>query len=139
MRGGASRGRWAIINASKKALSGRDIAWQMTLAQCALCILVAVILTPFGLVYAYSGALGGGIAAIGNALLARKVFVEYSAQNPISLLAGFYGAEIQKIIVVALLFASAIIWIDVLSYATLFGSYLFVQIASLVLFHLRYI
>lgn len=109
------------------------------MAQCALCVVVAVIMFPFGLVYAYSGALGGGIASIGSALFARKVFVGYRAQNPVSLLASFYGAEIKKIIVTAALFASAIIWIDVLSYATLFSSYLFVQIAPLVFFHLKYI
>ena len=108
----------------------------MILAQCLLTVLVAVVLFPFGLVYAYSGALGGGIATISNALFARKVFGEYKAQNPGMVLARFIGAEVQKIIVIALLFASTIIWFDVLSYATLFGSYLFVQIGSLILFHL---
>jgi F0F1-type ATP synthase assembly protein I len=96
---------------------------------------VAIVLIPLGWVYAYSGALGGGIATISNALFARKVFGEYRAQNPGMVLASFVGAELQKIIVIALLFASAIIWLDVLSYATLFGSYLFVQIGSLILFH----
>jgi len=109
------------------------------LAQCGLCALVAIVLVPAGLLYSYSGALGGGIAMIGNALFARKVFVGYQAQNPATLLARFYGAEIQKIIVTAVLFALAIILIDVLSYATLFGSYLFVQITPLILFHLKYI
>lgn len=107
----------------------------MTLAQCLLTLLLAVILLPFGMVYAYSGAVGGGIATIGGALFARKVFVEYRAKDPGLLLARFYGAEIQKIIVIAVLFASAIIWVDVLSYATLFGCFLFVQIAPLILFH----
>ncbi len=105
------------------------------MAQCALCLLIAVVMLPFGMVYAYSGVVGGGIVTIGNALVVRKVFVEYRAQTPISLLANFYGAEIQKIIVIAVLFASAIIWIDVLSYVTLFGSYLLVQIAPLILIH----
>jgi ATP synthase protein I len=109
----------------------------MTLAQCLLTVTVAVILLPFGLVYAYSSALGGGIATIGNALFARKVFVEYRAKEPGVLLARIYGAEIQKIIVIAILFASAIIWVDVLSYATLFGCFLFVQIAPLIFFHLK--
>ncbi len=107
----------------------------MTLAQCLLTIVAALLLFPFGLVYAYSGALGGGIATVGNALLARKVFVEYRAKDPGMLLAKFYGAEIQKIIVIAVLFASAIIWVDVLSYVTLFGCFLFVQMTPLLLFH----
>jgi F0F1-type ATP synthase assembly protein I len=107
----------------------------MIMAQCLLTVIAAIILFPFGLVYAYSGALGGGIATISNALFARKVFGEYKAQNPGLLLAKFIGAEVQKIIVIALLFASAIIWFDVLSYATLFGAYLFVQVVSLILFH----
>ncbi len=117
----------------------QDIGRRITLAQCGLTLLVATVLVLVGVVYAYSGALGGSIATIGNALFARKVFVSYRAQNPGSLLASFYGAEIQKIIVTAALFATAIILIDVLSYTTLFGSYLFVQIVPLILFHLKYI
>lgn len=109
------------------------------MTQCVLCLLIAAILIPFGLVYAYSGAVGGIIATIGSALVARKIFIEYRAQNPVSLLANFYAAEIQKIIVIAVLFASAIIWIDVLSYVTLFGSYLLVQLAPIILIHLKYI
>ncbi len=111
----------------------------MILAQCLLTTVAALLLFPFGLVYAYSGALGGGIATIGNALFARKVFVEYRAENPGMLLALFYGAEIQKIIVIAVLFASAIIWFDVLSYVTLFGSCLLVQVTPLILFHFKVI
>ena len=108
------------------------------MTQTALTALMAASLIPFGLIYAYSGAIGGGIAVIGNILVARKVFIEYRAQNPGSLLASCYTAEIQKIIIIAILFASAIIWIDVLSYATLFGGYLFVQVAPLILIHLKY-
>ena len=108
----------------------------MILAQCLLTAVVATVLIPLGWVYTYSSALGGGIATISNALFARKVFGEYRAHDPGMVLARFIGAEVQKIIVIALLFASTIIWFDVLSYATLFGSYLFVQIGSLILFHL---
>jgi ATP synthase protein I len=131
--------RCIINNASNKALTGQDVGWKMTLAQCLLSAIVAMLLLPLDSVYAYSGALGGGIATVGNALFARKVFVEYRAQNPGDLLARFYAAEIQKIIVIAVLFASAIIWFDVLSYVTLFGSYLLVQVLPLILFHLRII
>ncbi len=107
----------------------------MILAQSVLTVIAASLLSMIGLVYAYSGALGGGIATFSNALFARKVFVEYRAQSPGMLLARFYGAEFQKIIVIAVLFASAIIWFDVLSYATLFGTYLLVQIVPLILFN----
>jgi F0F1-type ATP synthase assembly protein I len=127
---------WTINSASKRTLTDQDTGLKMIMAQCLLTVIAAIILFPFGLVYAYSGALGGGIATISNALFARKVFGEFNAQNPGMMLARFIGAEVQKIIVIALLFASAIIWFDVLSYATLFGSYLFVQIGSLILFHL---
>jgi len=109
------------------------------LAQCALCGIVAVILFPFGLVYTYSGVLGGAIATSGNALFARKVFVEYRAENPGTLLAKIYGAELQKIIVTTILFALTIILVNVLSYVTLFGSYLVVQILPLILFHLKHV
>lgn len=129
----------SIKSASNKALSGQDVGWKIVLAQFVLTVIAAVLLFPFGLVYTYSGALGGGIATIGTTLFARKVFAEYRAQNPGMLLARFYGAEIQKIIVIAVLFASTIIWFDVLSYVTLFSSYLLVQITSLILFHLKII
>jgi ATP synthase protein I len=127
----------AINNASNKALSGQDVGWRAILAQFLLSALVAGLLLPLDFVYAYSGAVGGGIAVIGNALFARKVFVPYRAQDPGALLARFYAAEIQKIIVIALLFALAIIGFDVLSYATLFGSYLLVQIVPLILLHIK--
>ena len=109
------------------------------LAQLAICFLLFVTLGAISWVLAYSGVIGGGIATFANALFARKVFVRYRAQNPVGLISSIYSAEIQKIIITAVLFASVIIWVDVVSYGALFGSYLLLQIVPMLVFHFKVI
>jgi len=111
----------------------------MVFAQFAICLLIFMTLWAVGWVQAYSGAIGGGIAASMNALFARNVFVSYRAQNPAKLFSSMYLAEIQKIIFTAVLFALVIIWFDNLSYGALFGSYFILQIVPIFVFHFKFI
>ena len=111
----------------------------MVLAQLAVCLLIFVTLWAVSWDLAYSGAIGGGIATLANAVFARKVFIQYRAQNPAGLISSIYSAEMQKIFVTAVLFAAAIFWFDVLSYSALFGSYLLLQIVPIFVFHVKII
>ena len=129
----------SITNSSRTTLMGKDIAERVVLAQLALCLLLFVTLWAVDWVYAYSGVIGGGIAAIMNAVFASKVFIRYRAQNPGQLVSRMFRAEIQKLFFTAVLFASVIIWFDVLSYGALFGSYLVIQIVPIFVFHFKVI
>ena len=118
---------------------GKDVAERIVLVQLALCLFIFVTLWAVSWVHAYSGAIGGGIAAILNAVFASKVFVRYRAQNPAKLFSSMYKAEIQKLFFTAVLFASVIMWFNVLSYGALFGSYLLIQIVPIFVFHFKVI
>ncbi|MEJ1297908.1 MAG: ATP synthase subunit I [Candidatus Sedimenticola sp. (ex Thyasira tokunagai)] len=86
-----------------------------------------LLLLFFGWTEAYSGFTGGTIAVLGSAWFSRRVFVHYKAQDPGRLLARFYTAELEKLVVTAVLFAGTVIWINPLSAAALFGVFLLVQ------------
>ncbi len=111
----------------------------MVLAQLTICLLIFMTLWAVSWVQAYSGAIGGGIAASMNALFARNVFVRYRAQNPAELISSMYLAEIQKILFTAVLFALVIIWFDNMSYGALFGSYFILQMVPMFVFHFKVI
>jgi ATP synthase protein I len=112
-------------------LANRELSNRVVLAQSAVTLGVSFLLLLLDWVHAYSGLIGGGIATLGNALFAHRVFVRYQAQEPGRLLARFYGAEIQKLILTGLLFAAAVVWIKPLSLGALFGMFLFVQMVPI--------
>jgi len=118
---------------------GKGDAGRVVLAQLAVCLLLFVTLLTVSWVLAYSGVIGGGIAALTNAVFARKVFVRYRAQDPAGLISSMYSAEMQKILITAVLFAAVIIWFDVLSYGALFGGYLLLQMVPIFVFHFKII
>ena len=81
-------------------------------------------------------ALVGGLASLaGNLLFGIWIFAPYSAQRPGSLVGRFYLAEIAKLVVIGLIFASAIIWLKPLNVVALFGSFFVVQVLSPLLAH----
>ncbi|MCF6281767.1 MAG: ATP synthase subunit I [Candidatus Polarisedimenticolaceae bacterium] len=97
-------------------------------AQLALTLATTVILMFFGMVISYSALMGGLIATVANAFFAKRVFVNYRAQNPGMLLAQIYSAEIAKLILVGVLFAVAIAWIEPLSAGALFSAFIVVYL-----------
>jgi len=81
-------------------------------------------------------ALVGGLASLaGNLLFAIWIFAPYKAQRPGSLVSRFYLAEIAKLVVIGLIFATAIIWLKPLNVVALFGSFFVVQVLSPLLAH----
>ncbi len=112
-------------------LANRRQAYWIVLGQLAIGLLAALMLLAVDWIHAYSGLIGGLIAALANGVFAVRVFARYRAQEPERLLGRFYGAEFQKLILTAFLFAGAIIWISPLSAVALFGVYLLVQLVPI--------
>lgn len=112
-------------------LANRSQANWIVLGQLAASLLAALILLAVDWVHTYSGLIGGLIATLANAFFASWVFAPYQAQEPEKMLGRFYGAEFQKLILTAVLFAAAIIWIRPLSAVALFGVYLLTQLVPI--------
>jgi len=77
---------------------------------------------------ALSVLIGGGTAALANALFAFGVFGRYRAQDPGRLAARMYAAEILKLVLTIGLFAAAFILVKPLSPAALLGAFLVVHL-----------
>ena len=101
------------------------------LASVAIAIVVWIIQAQAGV-----SALVGGLASLtGNLVFAVWVFAPYKAQRPGGLLSRFYLAEIAKLVVIGLVFAAAINWLQPLNVVALFGSFFVVQVLSPLLAH----
>jgi len=114
-------------------LTSRHQAAKIVLWQVAVTLVAALLLAAVGQVHAWSGLAGGLVATLGNTLFMLRVFVPYRAQQPGKLLGAFYRAELQKIILIAILFAAAIVWLQPISPAALFGVFLLVQVIPVVM------
>jgi ATP synthase protein I len=112
-------------------LADRRRAKRIIVAQLGATLTAALLLLPLGQVHALSGLAGGAIATLGNAWFAVRVFAGYRAQQPERLLGRFYGAELQKLLLVGSLFAVAMIWMRPLSAVALFGVFMLVQLVPI--------
>lgn len=75
-----------------------------------------------------SALLGGAIATLANALFAVGVFARYRAQDPGRLVFRFFGAELLKLLFIALAFGVIFAWLKSLHVVALFSAFLVVQI-----------
>ena len=95
----------------------------------ALCtVLVAGVALALSLTAGISALIGGATATLANALFAVGVFARYRAQNPGKLMFRFYGAELLKLLFVALAFGVVFSWVRPLHAVALLGAFLVVQI-----------
>ena len=86
-------------------------------------LLVAVIAFWFaGTRAAFSACIGGGINVIGTAYFAYKTFSAGPGSTAKKMLTAFYMAELIKIVLTAVLFTLALVWLDV-SFPPLFSAY----------------
>lgn len=109
-------------------LTDKSQAWRVVLAQLAASFLIALAVLAFGSRYGVSALAGGTTAALGNALFAIVVFGRYRAQQPGQLVARFYGAELAKLIIIALCFTAAMLWLKPISILALLGTFLAVSL-----------
>jgi F0F1-type ATP synthase assembly protein I len=110
-------------------LTGNSQIRTIVVLQLGVSLILGIVLLAFGKTIAWSGLLGGLIAAFGNGFFAYRSFVHYRAQEPNKIVARMYGAEIQKWIMTGLLFGLTIVIFRSVSIGVLLGCYLFVQVA----------
>ncbi len=116
-------------------LAGKSRARRVVVAQLVTAHIAALVLVSLGGLHAWSGLIGGLIAVAGNGLFMLRAFVPYRAQEPGRLLGRFYGAELQKLILTAALFAMVFLTVDPLSPGALFGVFVLVQMAPILIAH----
>ena len=109
-------------------LTGNRQIRRVVAVQCCTTIVIALVLLYFGMLYAWSGFLGGIISSGMNGYAASKVFVRYRAQDPAKIMGDVYTAEITKLLVTGCLFVVVFAFVKPLSVGTLLGSYVFVQV-----------
>ncbi|MES9944908.1 ATP synthase subunit I [Candidatus Thiodiazotropha sp. CDECU1] len=110
-------------------LTGNSQIRTIVTLQFGVALMIGLALLFFGKTYAYSGFIGGLIAAAANGFFALKSFTRYRAQDPQKIAGRMFGAEIQKLIITGLMFGLTIVTISPLSIGALLGCYLFVQVA----------
>jgi F0F1-type ATP synthase assembly protein I len=98
------------------------------LAQFGLTLAVAVALLPWGFVHAYSGLIGGLVAASADALFAIGVFGRYRAPLLAALVGRLVLAEVLKLAYAGALFLTAIVAVRPLSPVALFAAFLAVKL-----------
>ena len=100
--------------------------------QAILTVLLALILTPFGIELTLSAMIGGGIVVFTSLLVSRMVFKKYRAQQPEKMVAGFYSAEIAKLIITMAAFALIVLNIHSLNFLTLITVFFIIQVVPAV-------
>jgi len=88
---------------------------------------VGLLLLVFGKSVAFSGLMGGMIAALSSGYLAIRSLGHYRAQEPERVAGRMLRAEIQKLVLIGLMFLIVIVYIKPSNFGILLGSYLIVQ------------
>ncbi|MCU7850676.1 MAG: ATP synthase subunit I [Candidatus Thiodiazotropha sp. (ex Monitilora ramsayi)] len=110
-------------------LTGNSQIRTIIALQFGVALAIGLVLLAFGKAAAWSGLIGGLIAALANGYFAYRSFTRYRAQEPERLARRMLGAEIQKLLLTGLMFVLAIVYISPLNMGALLGSYLVVQVA----------
>ncbi|MEN8176943.1 MAG: ATP synthase subunit I [Pseudomonadota bacterium] len=97
--------------------------------QVVLSLVLAAALLYFSVGHAVSALIGGLIASIANGLAALWLFGPYRAQAPGELVSVFYVAELIKLGVIVLAFIGVFSWFQPLIPAALFGCFIVVYLA----------
>ncbi|MCU7914836.1 MAG: ATP synthase subunit I [Candidatus Thiodiazotropha sp. (ex Gloverina cf. vestifex)] len=109
-------------------LTGNSQIRTIIALQFGVALAIGLVLLVFGKATAWSGLIGGLIAALANGYFAYRSFTRYRAQEPERLARRMLGAEIQKLLLTGLMFVLAIVYISPLNMGALLGSYLVIQV-----------
>ncbi|MCU7810089.1 MAG: ATP synthase subunit I [Candidatus Thiodiazotropha sp. (ex Notomyrtea botanica)] len=109
-------------------LTGNSQIRTIIALQFGVALVIGLVLLVFGKATAWSGLIGGLIAALANGYFAYRSFTRYRAQEPERLTRRMLGAEIQKLLLTGLMFVLAIVYISPLNMGALLGSYLVIQV-----------
>jgi ATP synthase protein I len=96
------------------------------IAQLITSVVLAGLLLFYDLTAAYSGLIGGLIAALANGWFALKVFTARGKQ-PAQMLRSFYSAEINKLILTGSLFVAVFVLLKPVNAAALLAAYFLVH------------
>ncbi len=103
-------------------------AKRLLLTQLVTLVAVTLLTLPLGARVSRDAFLGGLAALLGSAVFAYWVFGRYRAQEPGRIVAGFYGGEVVKLLVVVAVFGLAMYALPDLQPLALFGAFLIVQV-----------
>ena len=109
-------------------LAARDTkqASAFVIAQLITAVMLAALMLLYDLTAAYSGLIGGLIAALANGWFALKVFTARGKQ-PAQVLRSFYSAELNKLILTGSLFVAVFILLRPINAAALLAAYFLVH------------
>ena len=120
---------------STNRVTSKSQAIRIITGQILVALLAAILLIPMGVVHAWSGLIGGTIATLANVVFALTIFGRYQADAPARLIGRFYGAELIKLLLIAILFAATFFLIKPLSVGALFGIFFLVQMTPIAVVH----
>jgi ATP synthase protein I len=103
-------------------------AKKLLLNQFVLTVLLSLALIPFGTDLALSALLGGGIVVFAGLIMAILIFKKYRAQQPEKIIAGFYGAQIAKLVFITAAFVLIILNVPFLNFLTLITVFFIIQV-----------
>ena len=89
---------------------------------------LALALLPFGKNLAMSAMFGGGIVIFTGLIMSMMIFKRYRAQQPEKIVAGFFGAEIAKLIITMAAFALIVFNVQSLNFLTLITVFFIIQV-----------
>ncbi len=87
----------------------------------------------FSAVVGMSALIGGGTAAVANAMFSYWAFGGDRSQRPAELAIRIYGAEVLKLLVITLLFAATFILVKPLSLGAVIGFFLVIHLLPMVM------
>ena len=103
--------------------------------QLLLALLITAGVFAFKPAAALSALLGGATVVVANAFFAFWIFGRYRAQDPSRLVMRFYGGELLKLVLIALMFGAAFLWVKPLNPVALFVAFFVVQVFAPLLAH----
>ena len=103
-------------------------AKKLLINQVVLTAIVVLALVPFEKNLAMSAMFGGGIVIFTGIIMSVMVFKKYRAQQPEKIVAGFFSAEIAKLIITMAAFALIVFNVQSLNFLTLITVFFIIQV-----------
>jgi len=100
---------------------------RLLLAQLATAVIFPLVLLPFGMIAAWSAALGGLACLVPSLAFAYRAFRFSGARSAQKILRSFYSGEAVKLVLTALMFTLIFINVKTLNVGALFGGFILVQ------------
>ena len=107
----------------------RIIVRRLVLLQIAIASIIPLVLMPFGMIAAISGAAGALACLLPNLYFAHRAFRYSGARAAKKILRSFYAGEAIKLVLTAVMFALVFKYLRPINVAAVFGGFIAVQMA----------